>query len=389
LSTETTAALRPASTLLHDVSGSLADLGVMVPIVAALVLKNHFDAATVLVAVGALYIAAGLYFRVPVPVQPIKAAAAIAIARSLPPATLAAAGLLLGAILTIASLTRATSLIERLFTKPIVRGVQLGVGLILLKTSLHLDAHPTPTTYVVASGIAVVLLWARTWRRVPIALALVVGGIAYSLAFTHARITVRSALWHPHTAHVFSPAILGSAFVLLVIPQLPLTFGNAVVALSDVEHRYFGEAAARVSPTTVSLSCGLANMCAGVLGGMPMCHGSGGLTAHYQAGARTNRMNFAIGGALLVLGLAFGPVAVGLLGLIPVAVLMGLLAFAGALHAALAADLRGSDLAVALVMGAIGLATSNLALALAVGLAAIAARRVVRTRGPAAAPPSA
>jgi SulP family sulfate permease len=374
----TTALREPRTSLLGDVSGSLADLGVMVPIVAALVIKNHFDAATILVGVGALYILAGAYFRVPVPVQPIKAAAALAIAKDLPPSTLAAAGVVLGAILTVASVTKATALIERVFTKPIVRGVQLGVGLILFKTALHLEPKPTPTTYVVAAAVAAVMLWARRWRRLPVALGLVAGGVLYSLFVRHQHFAVHAALWHPHIAHVFDAHVLWSGFVLLVIPQLPLTFGNAIVALSDVEHRYFGPGAARVSPTSVSLSCGLANMAAGALGGMPMCHGSGGLTAHYQAGARTNRMNFAIGGALLVLGVFLGPVAVSILGLIPIAVLMGLLAFTGALHAWLVSDLRGIDLGVALAMGVVGLATGNLAVALALGLAVSAMRWTLR-----------
>src|SRR5438445_5120401 len=172
----------------------------MIPIVAALVLKNHFDAATVLVAVGALYIVAGMWFRVPMPVQPIKAAAAIVIARALPPSELAAAGFVLGVILTLASVTQAASLLNRIFTKPVVRGVQLGVGLILVRTALHLDAKPTWTTYAIAIVVAITLMSARAWQRFPAALAIVVLGIAYSLAFMHAHVGIQLAGWHPHLA---------------------------------------------------------------------------------------------------------------------------------------------------------------------------------------------
>ena len=115
-----------------------------------------------------------------------------------------------------------------------------------------------------------------------------------------------------------------------------------------------------------------------------MCHGSGGLTAHYRAGARTNQMNIMIGAVFLALGLFFGTTALSLLELIPVAVLMAFLVFTGVLHAALVLDRRGYELAVALTMGVVGFVTSNLAIALGVGLALYwpveLARRGVRRR---------
>jgi len=96
-------------------------------------------------------------------------------------------------------------------------------------------------------------------------------------------------------------------FVLLVIPQLPLTFGNAVVAVNELEHEYFGPAARRVSPSAVCLSAGLGNTVSALFGGMPMCHGAGGLTAHARLGARTAGMNLVLGAAFLALGLFFAP----------------------------------------------------------------------------------
>ncbi len=348
----------------------------LVPIVAALVTKNGFDAATVLVGVGTLYVAAGLWFRVPIPVQPIKAAAAIAIAKGLAPATLSTAGILLGFTLAVAGATRLSAILDRLFTKPVIRGVQLGVGLILVKTALHIDAHPTALTFLVAAAVAGAVIAAQRFPQVPVVLIAVGGGVAVSL-LGGGMLTVRTGVWHPHLLHGIGISTVASAFVLLVVPQIPLTFGNAVVALSELEHRYFGETARRVTPTSASLSCGFANMAMGSLGGMPMCHGSGGLTAHYRAGARTARMNAVIGATLLVIGLAFGPTALALFGLIPGEVLMGLLAFTGLMHAALILDLRGFDLGVAVLMGAVGLVTANLALALALGLAAIWTRRGV------------
>jgi sulfate permease, SulP family len=356
---------------LGDASGAVADIGVLVPISAALILGNGLDAATVFVGAGLLYLVAGLYFRVPVPVQPIKAAAAIAIARQLPPETIAAAGMVLGALLVILGATGAARHLARVFTPPIIRGLQLGVGLILLKTALDLATPGEGRVGVlVAVGIAVALAGAARWREpVPLALLLVIGGGIVAVIAGAGLPGMEMQVWVPQLeAGAFDLSVLATAFTLLVIPQIPLTFGNAVIAVVDLEHRYFPESSARVNPLRVSLSAGAANMTVGALGGMPMCHGSGGLTAHYRAGARTFHMNIVIGVALLILGVFFGPVAVAVLALIPVAVLAGLLAFTGLFHSSLVASLRGLDLVVASAMGVIGLLTTNLALALGVGL---------------------
>ncbi|HJR19735.1 MAG TPA: putative sulfate/molybdate transporter [Actinomycetota bacterium] len=356
--------------IVGDASGAVADLGVLVPIATALILKNGLDAGTVLVGVGALYLAAGLYFRVPVPVQPIKAAAAIAIARDLSPATISAAGVVLGLTLIVLSTTGAARWLSRIFTTPIVRGLQFGVGLLLVSSALGLPARPVPpATWAAAAACAGILVLAARRRNWPLALVLVAGGVAWSLVTGAHAIVLRPDAWQPGiSGNVFSSSVLWSAFTVLVIPQIPLTFGNAVIAVVDVEHRYFGTSARRVTPAGIGLSCGIANVVAGSLGGMPMCHGSGGLTAHYRGGARSYRMNLFIGVPLLILGLGFGATAFSVLALIPVAVLVGLLAFTGVMHALLVVDLRGFELGVAVAMGVIGVWTSNLAIALAVGL---------------------
>jgi sulfate permease, SulP family len=370
--------------MLGDASGAVADLGVFLPIATALIVKNGLDAGTVLVGAGALYIAAGLYFKVPVPVQPIKAAAAIAIARDLSPATIGAAGFLLGVILLTLSATRAAQFLSRIFTRPLVRGLQLGVGLLLVRSALHLPQAPVATaTWIVAALAAVLLVVAARKGRWPLALAIVVCGVVWSLATGSHAVALKPGLWDPtFVRNVFRPSVLWTAFTLLVIPQIPLTFGNAVVALTDLEHRYFGARARRVNPVSVSLSCGLGNVIVGSLGGMPLCHGSGGLTAHYRSGARSQRMNLLIGVPLLILGLGFGATALSVLGLIPVAILAGLLAFTGVMHALLVSDLRGYELAVAVAMGAVGLWTSNLAWSLALGLVLVWSPSLVTGRRP-------
>jgi len=373
-----------ASRWLGDASGAVADLGVLLPIAGALVLLNGFDAGTVLVCFGALGVAAGSWFRVPMPVQPIKAAAAIAVAQDLPPQTLAAAGIVLGVSLLAMRVTGLTRLITPLFALPVVRGLQLGVGLLLIKAAFgaQLDVHGMGIAVgMVLAGLLVAA--SMSARTLPVALVTALGGLSWGIA-QHGLPDPAPALWRPELLlGALEPSTLLQAAVLLVLPQIPLTFGNAVIAVSDLQRTYFGARAARVNPDSVSVSCGAANVLTGLLGGVPMCHGAGGLTAHYRAGARSSRMNIMLGSSLLVAGLAFGPGALATLTLLPASVLMAFLLFAGVMHAALVLDQRGAALAVVLPMGLAGLITGNLAIALALGMLVQWAPRLFGVRPPA------
>jgi SulP family sulfate permease len=228
----------------------------------------------------------------------------------------------------------------------------------------------SPWPLILAAGAFAVVAWAAAKERFEFALAMLIAGLVAVV------VAVQPHLSGPEFAIPVDFALpKGSAFVtalfLLVIPQLPLTFGNAVVAVDQLEHEYFGGGAERVSPSRVCVSCAAGNIGSALLGGMPMCHGAGGLTAHYRMGARTAGMNMLLGGCLIALALFFGTQIPELLGLLPVWVLAGFLAYAGVRHALLALDLRGVPLTIAVLTGALGAAMGNLAVT--AGLALILA----------------
>ena len=361
---------------LGEVSGAVADLGVLVPLAAALILVNGLDPGAVLLGAGLLVIAAGLAFRVPFPVQPLKALTAVAVAQGLSPAVIHAAGLEIGVFLLLLSIGRVADLLARLFTRPVVRALQFGVGVLLVFAAIDLVTDPPgafrgtppspwPAALALASFAAVA--WAAVQRRYGVALAILAGGLAVSLALADPSLHGPSLRW-PQIS-LPPAAAFGPALVLLVIPQLPLTFGNAVVAVNDAAHRYLGGAAGRVAPWRVCLSCGLGNIGAAVIGGMPMCHGAGGLTAHVRLGARSAGMNLLLGSAFVILGLVFAPDVPVILGLLPAWALAAFLAYAGLRHALLVTDLRGRSLLLAVAAGALGAALGNLAVTAGIALA--------------------
>lgn len=370
-----------------EVAGAVADLGIMVPLATALVLVNGLDAGSVLVCAGLLVLASGIVFRIPFPVQPLKALTAVAVAQQLAPGVIHAAGLEIAAFLLLLSVHNVADLVARVFTKPVVRALQLGVGVLLVITAVKLISKPpdvfagvppTPWPWVLTVGSFAFVVVAAHRGRYWIALALLGAGVA--AAWITASPNVGGpALTLPHLA--LPPAgSFATAFFLLVVPQLPLTFGNAVVAVNDLAHERFGEAAARVSPSRVCLSAGVGNAVSALLGGIPMCHGSGGLTAHTRLGARTAGMNLVLGGAFLALGLLFAAQVPVLLGLLPVWVLAAFLAYAGLRHAWLVSDLRGAELAIAVAAGALGAWMGNLAITAGAALIVAHASAQFRTR---------
>lgn len=353
-----------------DLTGAVADLGIFIPLVAALVLVNGMSATGILVVAGLLVIVSGSVFRIPFPVQPLKALTALAVALELPPTTIHAAGLLLGLLLLVASLPPVMRLITKVFDLTVVRALQVGVGLLLVGAAVRLVQTP-PDPFAATSPSSAIGLTLAIVAAGAIALAAerghfgtILACMVVGTAFVVWRAgDVQAGLGSSLPAlDIPSWSVFVTAFTTLVIPQIPLTIGNAVVATSDVAETYFGPRAERVTPRSVCLSAGIANVVSAVAGGMPMCHGAGGLTAHYRLGARTVRMNVILGTVFVLAGLLIADAVTDLFGLLPVWLLGAFLGYAGVRHALLVVDRRGSSLVIALIFGALGAATGNLAL---------------------------
>jgi SulP family sulfate permease len=357
----------------REFAGAVADLGVFVPIAVALIVSNGLSATAVLLPAGLLYVTAALVYHLPVPVQPLKAFGAIAIAKGLGSDEIAAGALLMGAMFLLAGRLRILDVLARAFPRALVRGVQLTVGLLFLKISWGLvtdppksfTSHALDVRWALPLGVLALVL-ALTLRRYAISIALVGTGVVVALVLAGGQLELGpSALTLPS----LNGGVLLTALTVLVLPQAPLSFANSCLATADAARVYFGKEGERVRPGRLATSFGTANLLAGAVSGMPVCHGAGGMTAHYKFGARTGAAPLAMGIALLFLAVAVGAGLAGVLPAFPLPVLAGLLATAGVLHITLLRDLRGvRDWALALLVGGIGFEL-NLLWALAAGLA--------------------
>ncbi len=194
--------------------------------------------------------------------------------------------------------------IAKVFPLPIIRGVQLSVGLLFCQLAWQLVAA-TPNTFTdhrhsiwrLAGATAAVIVAALLLRRHQITLVFVaLAAVAMVLTF-HGSVTFGpSAVHSPH----LSRTAFTAAAAALVVPQFPLSFANSCLATADAARTYFGDAAARVRPGRLAITMGLANLFAGGISGMPVCHGAGGMTAHRSFGGRSGGAPIMLGSVLIL-----------------------------------------------------------------------------------------
>ena len=287
-----------------EFSGAFGDLGTDLPLLVGLIVATGMDATTAFVVFGALQIASGLAYRLPMPVQPLKAMAAIAIAGKLAPPLLAAGGLLVGMIMLILARSGALEWIARTVPKPVVRGIQVGLGiqLAMLALTRFIPANGT-RGWLLAAVSLVIILRLRKSHRMPAALVVLALGLVVAALTWPAgaplpigfRLPVLPARWP-------TPAEFAQASLLLALPQLALSLGNSVLATKQVVADLFPER----EPLTVKrigTTYALMNLVAAPLGGIPVCHGSGGIAGHYAFGARTGASGVIYGTFLVLSGL--------------------------------------------------------------------------------------
>ena len=352
----------------REASGAVADVGVLVPIALAMIVVNGLSVTAVLVPAGFLYLAVAAVYRVPVAVQPLKAFGAIAIATGAGPEVIAAGSLLMGAVFLALGATGSLTRLARVIPAPVIRGVQAAVGLTLGLIGVRLVVHP-PASFVgvlgapLAAALAVAILAFLLLRRGAAALIVVASAGLVALAVVlgtrpdgaAASLASLADGWGP--TGVAFPHMNAATFALaataLVLPQIPLTLTNSCVAPADAAPRYFGASARSVTPSRLGITLGIANLGIGAIGGMPVCHGAGGMSAHFLFGARTWRAPAMIGGALGVAGLGAAGYVAALLPAFPVPALAALLGAAGVAHLKLLSDVHGWRAWV--TVGAVGL----------------------------------
>jgi MFS superfamily sulfate permease-like transporter len=366
---------------LSEASGAFGDLGVLIPFVTAYLAIVGMAPQSVLVPIGLASIAAGLWFRTPFPVQPMKLIGASVVLYSqagiaMTPEVVVAAGLCTGVIWLVLGLTGFAERLSAWIPREALLGVVMGLGFGFMLQGLRtMSAQPWGGAATLA--IALVLL---SRPAIPTMLVLLAGGIFASLfGGSSPALAALASLGAPAlTLPAFAwPTLswraLEVGMLLLALPQLPLTFGNALFAIVDENNRRFP--GRPTNERAVALSTGAMNLVSSALGGIPLCHGAGGMAAQTRFGARSGRAPVILGITLLVLGLVFADAVAALFTLVPPAVLGAILFLAGLQLALGSREPGGEKVDRFVVLATAGIAVWHAGLAVLFGVLAHHATR--------------
>ncbi|PHH84499.1 hypothetical protein CDD83_1851 [Cordyceps sp. RAO-2017] len=307
---------------LAEISGSLGDLGTLLPLMIALAVDGYIDLGSTLVFSGIFNILTGLAFGIPLPVQPMKAIASAAISGRETPSmrVVVAAGQWVGAAVLLMSVTGLLRRAVTVVPVPVVKGIQLGAGLTLILgagSSLLQPlgwVHPALDNRLWALFAFLALIATQRLPRFPYALFFFLLALLFALIQV---LTTDSAL---PVFHVWRPAVVlpkwfgkhDAPALWMAIGQLPLTTLNSIIAVCALAADLLPDLPCP-SVTSVGISVAVMNLSGTWFGAMPVCHGAGGLAAQYRFGARSGSSVIFLGLVKLVLGLVFGETLVDLL----------------------------------------------------------------------------
>ena len=341
----------------HEWAGSFGDVGTDLPLIFGMVLAAKLDAASVFVVFGLLQVATGLVYRLPMPMQPLKAMAVLVIAGGVAAETLYGAGIAIGAVMLVLSLSGALGWLARRIPLCVVRGIQLGLGLSL--ASLALSKYVSSQGwlgYAVAALAFAALIALRGHPRLPAGLVVIGLGLGYALAFrVDLGVLAAGAGLALPALRLPSLADIAVGFVVLALPQLPLSLSNSVIATERTVTDLFPDR--RVGVRKIGLTYAVVNLLAPLAGGIPACHGCGGLAGHYALGGRTGGSVILYGSYFALAGLFLSGSIAQLVEVFPLPVLGVVLLAEALVLMALVADQAGDrrGFGIALVVGVIAM----------------------------------
>jgi MFS superfamily sulfate permease-like transporter len=352
-----------------EFAGAFGDLGTLIPFVVGYITLNKIDPLGILVAFGIFKIFVGVYFRTPVPVQPMKAIGGMAIAHagSITPGMIWGAGIFTGLFWLLMGVTGAITWIEKVTTKPVVRGIMLGLGLSFIMEGLGMmKAQP-----LFAIGGVVLTLLLLNNRHFPAMLVLLGYGMAVALIqrpqlideLSHLSVRFRLP---GLTFEQMTWKELLAGFIMLGLPQAPLTLGNAIIGTVAENNACFPDR--KVTAKTISIAHGVMNLISTCIGGIPMCHGAGGMAGHIRFGARTGGALVILGVIVLLAGLFLSDSVVLLFRVFPRPILGVILFFAGVELALVVQDIKLKKQNLFVLLVTAGTAMWNMGVAYLAGL---------------------
>jgi MFS superfamily sulfate permease-like transporter len=347
---------------LRELAGSMGDFGTLFPLAIGYIALCDMDPTGLLVMMGLANIVSGFVYRLPMPIEPMKVLAVVAIAERWEPSLIYASGFAMGIVWVLLALAGIMDWIAKVTPKSVVRGIQASLGIMLAIQALNMIS----TWWMLGLVAILIVLVFRKNRYAPAAILLVVLGLVVMALKGQLQMIDAPHLTLPPLTG-FQPREIWDSLVRGGFAQIPLTATNAIIATSALITQYWSDR--RVTERQLSLNHGIMNLVIPFFGGMPMCHGAGGLAGQYYFGARTGGTNMIEGIIEIGLGLFLATSIAALFAAFPTAIIGAMMFLVGLELVKFAGDLKANRdlLTMAATVG--GALAVNMAVGFVFGLA--------------------
>ncbi len=307
---------------LRELAGSTGDFGTLLPLAMGYIYVCGLNPAGFLVMMGLANIVTGLVYRLPMPIEPMKVLAVAAIAQHWTPSMVHASAFGMGVAWIIFAVTGIVGWIAKITPPSVIRGIQAALGIMLAIEAAKLLL--TGWLLGIISILVVIVL--RNNRYAPAGVVLMALGMAVIYMKGGFQDIAAPAFSIP-PVNAISLDEAWDTMVTAGFAQIPLTITNATIATAALIAAYWPDR--QVTVRNLSWNQGIMNMAAAFFGGMPMCHGAGGLAGQYYFGARTGGANIIEGLLEIFLGLFLSASIAGLFSVFPAAVIGAMMLMVG------------------------------------------------------------
>lgn len=341
----------------NEFAGAFGDIGTTLPLIFGICIAAKVDAVGVLIMFGLMQIFTGLVYKIPMAVQPLKAMAAIVISQKIDANILFGGGLAIGVVMLILTISGLIEWLSQVIPKCVIRGIQFGLGLQLATLAFKEYVNGDGIYGYWLAGIAFILavIFLKN-RKYPAALLLISLGLIYAFTFkAHPQALIKTFSFNLPQLNVPTMRDIIDGFLLLALPQLPLSIGNSILATRQIVSDLFPGAC--ITSKKIGFTYSIMNLINPFLGGIPTCHGSGGIAGHYTFGARTGGSVIIIGSLYVIAGLLFGNGLNEIVRIFPLPVLGVILLFEGTTLMLLINDLKRNkqESLIAMLIGLIAI----------------------------------
>jgi SulP family sulfate permease len=346
---------------LRELGGALGDFGPLHPLFLSSVRVLGLNPASMMLVMGASNILLGLYYRIPLPIEPMKALAIYALANRWDASLIFATAFGTAILWLILSLSGLIDRLLRFVPEDVARGIQLALAAYFLSEALELMGT-SPLIALSSTLLIIITLIPKRGSPIPATVILFSAGILMAL---EGGLSATVDVYLPKI-HLFSIGDVWRGMLEVGFAQAFLTLSNAVIATRIAVNERFSR---KIRDGQLALNMGLMNLGAAFLGCVPLCHGSGGFMAQYLYGARTGGAMVMEGVIELASALFLSTIVTAIFSRFPLAIVGAMLLPPSLELGKGALQLRGWKLFIALLVAATSYAT-NLGIGFSVGIAA-------------------